>query len=130
MKKTITFKPGYDKRDSDPSKNYGIHCMDMYMVLTGELGAISFCIYTGWYLAHLDVKNIAPSGAHIYYHSPVPINEGDIKKECCCWINAPCYSDGWYNAATDLFHKFIEHGEDVVWKELESRYIMIFDELK
>jgi hypothetical protein len=50
MKRFITFSAAYDKQHKDPNKNYGIHGVDMRMVLQGELGAMSFTLFTNWYL--------------------------------------------------------------------------------
>lgn len=38
----VEFTPAFDKRSSDPSKDYGIHGVDMRMVLKGENAATQF----------------------------------------------------------------------------------------
>ena len=127
MKKLIQFKPAFDKRNADPSKNYGIHCMDMHMVLIGPLGAISFCIYTGWYLpdsitGHND--GTLSQGACICYHAHHAQYE-EQKPSCnmCEYIGVPCYSDCSYLATNKLFEQFVAEGEDIVWQTLEQWYV-------
>lgn len=131
MEKLITFRPAFDKTNSETSKNYGIHCMDMFIVLKGELGAISFTIYTGWYLKHCQVDGLKSRGASICYHSPTPIRDDEeISEECCEWINKPCYCDCTYSGADDLFEEFVRLGEEHMWKSLEDWYINKFGELR
>lgn len=130
MEKIIQFKPAFDKRDPNPLKNYGIHCMEMYMVLKGELGAISFCVYTGWYLQHIEEGSPA-NGAAICYHSYKPKYEDQAIGDKCEYLNnSKCYCDCSYIAAGHLFNEFVEKGDCVVWQELENRYISNFKELK
>jgi len=50
MKRIKSFSEAYDKRDPDPNKNYGIHGIDMRMVLVGDKGAVSFVLYTNRHL--------------------------------------------------------------------------------
>jgi hypothetical protein len=132
MEKIIKFNPAFDKRNPDPSKDYGIHCMEMHMVLKGSLGAISFSIYTGWYLEHID-NHFEASGAAVCYHSPVAKYEDQTPREHKCEYldgNIPCYSDCTYIGGHDLFIEFVAKGEDYVWQALERRYIGNFGELK
>ncbi len=128
LQRIIKFKPAFDKRDSEPSKNYGIHNMEMFMVLKGPLGAISFTVYTGWYLEHLDIKDFKPQGGCICYHSPHAQYEDQSISEAKCEFldNKPCYCDCSYIAADYLFHKFVAEGEDTVWIELQNRYEITF----
>ena len=53
IEKTIKFKPAYDKRNSDPKKNYGIHGVEMRWLLKGELGTIQFVVFTSWHLPNV-----------------------------------------------------------------------------
>jgi hypothetical protein len=40
---------GYDKRDPNPSKNYGIHGVEMKWFVIGDKGAVQFVLSTSWY---------------------------------------------------------------------------------
>lgn len=87
------FKPAFDKRNpTDPSKDYGIHCMECHMVVKGKEGAIHFIFSTGMFLpetmdeyardGRLNPTLISPSryymlnkpmGIDVGYHSPKPM---------------------------------------------------------
>lgn len=91
----IQFIPAYDKRDPDPKKNFGIHSVELRMVLKGPEGAVQFVLYTQWMLPHVQenldqktIKSIAkepasgqtqlacfyhPLPADLGYHSPKPM---------------------------------------------------------
>lgn len=121
LTRKISFKPAFDRRHTDPKKNYGIHCMDMSFWLVGPKGGISFTIYTGWYLPYMGGGSSA-MGADVSYHSKVPLYEGQTKLESCQLTGGDCYSDGSGLAAQDLFAQFVAGGEEVVWKKLEEWY--------
>lgn len=80
----VELEPAFDKRHSDPSKNYGIHCVTLRMVLKGPEGAVQFVLYTGWFLPKVQ-EELERKGSHISlrpmpcdlgYHSPKPMYEG------------------------------------------------------
>lgn len=59
------FHPAFDRRDPDPKKNFGIHGVELRMVLKGPEGAVQFVLYTNWQLPHVaketelrTIKNI------------------------------------------------------------------------
>lgn len=86
MERITKITPAWDKRDDDPKKNYGVHSSDLRMVLKGELGAVQFVLYTGWYPKHVQfehkAKNLAtmyPMPADLGYHSPKPMYEGQTR---------------------------------------------------
>lgn len=54
MKRIKEFSKAYDRRDPDPEKNYGIHGIDMRMVLIGDKGAVGFVLYTNRHLKHVQ----------------------------------------------------------------------------
>ena len=141
MKRIIDFVPGYDKRDPDPKKNYGIGSMMIWFVLKGERGAVHFSITTGWYPENvqrefyarkkvLDIVN--PVGADVGYHSPEPMYEGqETVDDSCEYLDGkPCYYDGSGLAADDLAKRFLVDGDSTVWSELENVYIQRFGVLE
>jgi hypothetical protein len=88
MERIMDISGAYDKRDPDPKKNYGIHCCDLRMILKGELGAVQFVLYTGWFTKRVQEELAAkgdststmyPMPADIGYHSPKPIYEGQTR---------------------------------------------------
>lgn len=97
----IIFTPAYDKRHKDPTRNYGIHCVEIRFHLYGPKGVVQFVLYTNWHLPKVDKefdkKHLQqllsrpqdaallvrtfykPLPADVGYHSPVPMYEGHNK---------------------------------------------------
>ena len=140
FEKKIQFSPAYDKRHSDPAKNYGIHGVHIWFALKGEKGAVSFSISTNWHLSHvqseLDAEplNQFPYMSHkpmpfgVDYHSLFPIREWQKRdvpsQKQCGWLNdKPCWCDGSALAGDEGFRALVERGEEGLWKELEDYYI-------
>jgi len=113
--------PAYDKR----KEGYGIHCVELRMVLKGEKGAVQFILFTGWYLN--DIVN-NPLPADLGYHSPYPIYEDQsVASESCEYLNGnPCCYDGSGLNAKRIYKVLLEQGSDGVWKELEIYYKELF----
>lgn len=136
FRREVVFHPAYDKRNSDPNKNYGIHGVNLTFYLHGPKGVIQFVIYTNWQLPHVQAEFDArpphreypylfhsPQPADIGYHSPVPMYEGQtpMKGECSI-LGGKCYYDGSSLMAEDVFKVLVEGGDEALWKELERRY--------
>lgn len=129
FEKLVTMSGAYDKRHPDPSKNYGIHGMDIRFVLKGPKGCTQFVVYTGIHLPHVDAElrgkgslSLEPTGVDIGYHSPKPIYEGQQPMDCSLMPEGKCYYDGSGLAADEFMPEFIAGGTDAVWKMLEQRY--------
>jgi hypothetical protein len=129
--KSVSFSPAWDKRHSEPGKNYGVHCAEIRFTLKGERGAISLLVFTGWHLPHVErewrERNIIvgrATGASVDYHSFVPLYEGQaVCRESCELLDGkPCYSDGSGMEGDRLFKLLVAEGEAAVWSELESWY--------
>ena len=96
MEKITNISPAFDRRDPDPSKNYGIHGCDLRMILKGELGAVQFVLSTNWMLPSVREESLAnpksisykehypftfvqePMPVDIGYHSPTPLYEDQL----------------------------------------------------
>lgn len=94
MERITKFDPAYDRRDPDPNKNYGIHGVDLRMVLRGKLGAVQYVQFCNWYPISVNKEELAKGGSFICknegyrtmiqapfpcdlgYHSKVPMYEG------------------------------------------------------
>lgn len=135
MKRIVKFTRAYDKRHSDPSKNYGIHGVDVYFVLKGDRGAVQFLIFTGWQLPHVQeelrgnarLDSLFPMAADLGYHSLVPRYEGHTCMGECEWLDGkPCYYDGSGLHAEPVFERLLQEGDEGVWSELEDYYREIF----
>lgn len=59
LERITVFDPAFDKRDPDPKKNYGIHGVELRMVLKGPEGAVQFIVFTGWMLPKVQRELIA-----------------------------------------------------------------------
>jgi hypothetical protein len=144
MKKEITISAAYDKRDPDPKKNYGMHGCTLSFVLTGELGAVQFVLYTNWQLPHVTEERWSkyeddftrrlltePMPVDLGYHSPKPMYAGQtvVTKSCPYLNDKPCYYDGSGLNAEPVYKLMLEGGSDAVWKELEEYYTHTFGEL-
>lgn len=135
FKREISFKPAFDKRNSDPKKDCGIHGVEMFWTLTGPLGAIALTIFTGWMLDHIEDEMEArthsgvgfritrPSAAGVSYHSPKPMYEDQQPSSTPCdLIGCNCYSDTSFTGGDEPFRILKEQGSDAVWKWLENYY--------
>lgn len=126
----IRFHPAYDKTNTDPSKNYGIHCVNMEFILTGKKGVIVLLIFTGWELLQNRPKDgktlIRPRAASLTYHSKRPFKGSDGPISGCPYLDGkPCYSNSTF-CVEEIFDLFVEKGEEAVWEVLEGRYRSTF----
>lgn len=149
FEKIIDITPAYDKRDPEPSKNYGIHGCDLRMILKGDKGAVQFIVFTNWHLLHVTEefvnktihKNVLdkydiicsflPTPVDIGYHSPVPRYDGqDMVTDSCKYLDGrPCYYDGSGLEAERVYNILLKDGSDGVWAELERYYNDLFGEI-
>lgn len=139
FKKKIQIRPAFDKRCTDPHKDYGIHGCDMLFTLIGEHGAVSFIIYTNWHLPHVkeelenrrgDYFMFQPLPADIGYHSPHPMYEDqEPRHKVCEYIGVPCYTGGSSIDADEYYKELVEKGSKGLWKKMIKYYKDIFKEL-
>jgi len=140
VKRIVEFSPAFDKRHPDPKKNYGIHGVELRMILKGKLGAVQFVLYTNWQLPHVTKESrkelspdkyclFEPLPADLGYHSPKPIYEGQSAQSSSCEYldGKPCYYDGSGLNAHRVYEILLEKGSDGVWAELESYYKETFE---
>lgn len=138
LTRIVKFFPAWDKRNPDPKKNYGIHGVELLMLLKGKEGAVQFRLSTNWHLPsvqkELDAKwESNPQWRHISchplptdlgYHSYIPRYEGQtpISKECEWLEGKTCYYDGSSLNAEDIYKKLLIDGDGAVWEGLEEYY--------
>jgi hypothetical protein len=133
----ILFEPAFDRRHPDPSRNYGIHGVEMRFALKGPEGASVFTIYTNWQLPEvtkeLDARPVStpfphllcrPMAADLGYHRLTPAYEGqDALTDDCEFLGGrTCYYDGSGLQAQDVFETMLREGDAAVWRELEAFY--------
>ncbi len=138
MERAVIFRPGYNgDPDAPPSRNYGVHGMEIAWYLRGPKGVTQFVMFTRWVPGELSPGHGLPpdgypprpgdqypDGANLGYHAPVPQYDGDgyVRGDCAFLPGGRCYYDGSGLAAMDLAREFVEKGEAAVWAALEDRY--------
>jgi len=135
FERRVEFGPAWDKRHSDPDKNYGVHGVDLRFYLVGERGAIQFVVYTGWMLPavqeEFDARPIYPGSPYLNHkpmpadlgcHSKKPMYEGHEPMSSCHLFDEPCYYDGSGCLAEGVFEVLLNEGSEGVWRELEKWY--------
>jgi hypothetical protein len=127
----VFFSPAFDKRDPNPSKNYGIGSVRIHFFVKGEKGGIEWTVSTGMFLKKTHAEwliNFPKSeegdgiGHEIAYHAKKKQHEGQEKHNGDCTLtDLPyCYNDAGFCAGGELYEKFVEQGEEIVWKTLEE----------
>lgn len=86
------WRPAWSKRDPDPSKDFGIHGVDMIWAVCGPAGAVTWGVSNNWFLSDLEthadiglveIRRRASANGYQHmmcvpfpwgldYHSPVP----------------------------------------------------------
>lgn len=142
MEKIIKVSPAYDKRDTNPNINYGIGEASMFFVLKGDLGAVVFSLFTGWFLPHNQeelykkdielIRILQGRSKSLCYCSPKPLEEYQLKyvNPKCEWLDVPCYGDCSYCDAEEVFRLLVAEGSDAVWTYLEKFYMETFSVLR
>lgn len=142
LKRIVRLYPAFDKRNPSPKKNYGIHGVDLLMMLKGEKGVVQFKVFTNWQLPHvteeqlnksvfdkMDIRcSFMPMPADVGYHSYTPMYEGQepVTNSCEYLEGKPCYYDGSGLHAEEVFRAMLKEGDEGVWRELRDYYNMIF----
>jgi len=151
LQRIVEFSPAFDKRDPNPRKDYGVHGVELLMLVLGEKGAIQFKLITNWMLPHVQIEQdertlqkahtglldkydlsalYHPMPADLGYHSKVPIYEDqEPLTDDCKWTGGVCYYDGSGLNAEPVFELLLTKGSDAVWKLLEERYYEQFSDV-
>lgn len=129
IERIVEFEPAYDKRDSDPKKNYGVHGVTLRMLVKGDKGATQFVLYTGWLLPETvgvtDDKFMFrygealkqsrvdyPMPIDLGYHSPKPMYEDQYRRDDCDVLDGVCYYDGSSLNAEHVFAIMLREGAE------------------
>lgn len=138
FERSVKFSPAFDRRHTDPKKNYGVHCVDILFVLKGALGAVQFSMFSGWWLPkQADAfrfrdpiggrHSFEPMGADLGYHSPRQMYEGQKPMTDKCHIlGCQCFYDGSALNAEPVMARLIREGDKGVWEALEEFYREVF----
>ena len=143
LEKITKFIPAFDKRSDDPKKDYGIGCVNCFMVLKGKKGAVHFMFMTGMFLPETmleyikDKRGLAkltsygkgyfslndPMGCDVGYHSSKKMFDNQtISQKKCEWIDGPCYCDGSAMEGDRWMDILLRNGSDKIWEMLEEDY--------
>lgn len=126
----IRFHGAWDKRDSNPSKNYGIHGVELRMYVGGPDGATQFVLDTGWHWIKTSSDHLFPFPADLGYHSPKPMYGGESSLNCdvlpALGLGDRCYYDGSGLNAERIYKVLLEEGDRGVWRELTQYYADTF----
>lgn len=121
----IEMRPAYDKRNPDPTKNYGIHGVELvFGVRRGDI-TVTWVLITDWMLPStresIHSRDHWPDGlGSIDYHDTKPHFENQFPLENCIYTGGNCYCDGSGLASNDLFDRAVEDPSQI-WKILEKR---------
>ncbi len=132
MKRHFKMIPAFDKRSTDPKKNYGIHGAELVMWVEGENGAVSFVLFTNWNLPSVQKETnirkypfeycMTPTPADLGFHHKKP-GEYLYKNDTCEFVSGhSCYYEGSGLQAEGIYKILLEKGSEGVYKKLESLY--------
>ena len=136
----LTMSPPWDRRDTRPEKDYGIHGLDIRFELLKNNRAVHFIVYTNIYLPHIyekwkdnNIKNnittfFKPMGVDVGYHSPNKTWENQRPSKCHLLEGGQCYSDGSSLRGKEWGNIWLEQGNDTIWAMLEMEWLEIFEE--
>ena len=148
LRRIVRFLPAFDRRHPDPSKNYGIHGVEMVMYVAGPEGATQFKLFTNWHLPEVQIETEAracsrgtdylnpgkdkcmcivlarPMAADLGYHRKTPAyaDQRPIGDGACEWTSGDCYYDGSGLNAERIFETLVREGDEAVWQALEEYY--------
>lgn len=142
FERRVEFRAAFDKRDPDPTKDYGIHGVEIRFLLIGPRGATQFVLYTNWQLPHVTKETMAqtilrrfdeidlkvrflPLPADFGYHAYEPQYDGHTRMDTCDVLTIAeggCYYDGSSLAADDVYQRLLREGDAGVWAALEEAY--------
>lgn len=131
LQKITNVRLPFDMRDPDPSKNYGIHGLDIWFILKGPKGAVQYAVTFPVYLPHIDKSDWKYDwnqirGFDVGYHSLTPMFDGQQKMRCQHLEGGQCYYDGSVLQADDwtkiIFAARGVQPEKVIWEMLEDEY--------
>lgn len=124
--KKIHMTAAYDRRDSNPHKNYGVHGLHIYFSLTHESGnGITFSVATNWQLP--QVRTLAstlskPMAFGVDIHLKIPRYEGQSSTKNCTITGGECYCDGSALLGDEFLETLIAGGDEALWLRMEEQY--------
>lgn len=146
LDRELVMLPAWDKRSTNPKKDYGIHGVEMRWYVKGKKGVVQFVLFTSWYTPAVDEEmygsildpepskynhhsrvTCKPIPADLGYHGVEPRYEGQEQGDCTLLPGGKCYYDGSGMNAERMYDILREEGSEAVWKQLESYYELTFN---
>jgi len=128
----VEFTPAWDRRDPDPSKDYGVSGVSIHFSLVGENGAISWEIMTSWVLPSTEEmwksKGLGhfglfkPTAGGVGFHYPPEREDLDYLEIGPCNLLGECRCDVGFLYGNTMMQRLIEGGEDTLWAEMIQAY--------
>lgn len=139
FERIVKFVMPFDKRNDDPKKNYGIGSMRIYFILKGKKGAVQVLLSTALYTQNIALEHHNKNSDYIAkqptfdcwdvgFHSKKKPSYMEKKNQRDCSILGKCYCDGSSLRGSEdkLGERFLEKGEEEIWKYLEEYYKEFF----
>lgn len=122
LDRIIQLTPGFDLRDPDPSKNYGVGSCRVMFVVAGQGGAVHFLLLSGWYPVSVEHESQAMA-ADLGYHWKRPqYDDHAVDDAECQFTGGACYYDGSGLNAERPWRILREEGLDALWDFLTVEY--------
>ena len=156
MNRRVMFFPAFDGTDPNPSKNYGVGCLELRFLVEGDKGVVELQLLTNWYLKHVMESRREAMKRDVWCGKEDFLLEHwinpfiadlcnfslDKMHEDCAYFKEgvhyifdgkPCYYDYKYidedynKPAKDVaYWKLVEKGDEALWKYLEEYYVEVF----
>jgi hypothetical protein len=128
----VIFQAAYDKRDPNPSKNYGVHGVHIWFSVihkTRQEG-LTFSVSTGWQLPHVQREFEGrktplrePMAFGVNIHTKTPRYAGQSSTQGRCVITGgKCYCDGSDLLGEDFLKTLIEGGDEALFACMEQQF--------
>jgi len=139
--KLIEIDPGFDFRNPNPKKNYGIGSAYIRFVLKKDNKAVQAVFRTNWYPSTVEIETQDKLNSlfrkqypkleciELGYHSPHSIFDGQTESRTDCpYTKGSCYCDGSFlrGEKDNLAELLITEGDTAIWKYLKQEWKRIF----
>jgi hypothetical protein len=129
--------PAYDKRDLEPTKDYGVGGILMNFVIKGDHGAINFVLSTNFVLPQtlefwqkkkeitkqIDLSYWLRPNTDLCFHGLKPKYEGHKSHNDCCWMpGKECYVECDSFGGDEAYQALLTGGSEAMWQYMEKRY--------
>ncbi len=126
----MTVRMPFDRRHSDPNKNYGVGSLFFCMAYLKNNCAVNFSFSVPFYLPHVargfaDSESLyAGMGYDVGQHSPTPQFDGQEEQDCNILPGGKCYCGGSALRADEWYKNFLRQkdGFEWVWEELAREW--------